>query len=244
MNISSEPLQNNVIRKSINGILNTTTMDIIEKVTFEEYESHWRKWLTYDTKNIVNLDKFPYASYTGGSTPSFGEFIVRHNNRRVRGSRNDFILTSILCRTYAKELVYLEDAPIKKNDCVIISLPFSGNGIKYKNMNYLLEQCNLLGVPVMLDASYFGISYGITYPLHYKCITDIVFSHSKNFSLTDARVGIRFTKELIDDGIVSNNFKGNLESLNYKNFYEDLLKKSIQSERKIYVTKPLSSRLI
>jgi hypothetical protein len=71
------------------------------------------------------------------------------------------------------------------------------------NKKMLLDQAYELGVPVFIDAAYFGISHGLHYPLDRKCVTDFAVSLSKNLAGNPLRLGIRFTKDNIDDGVTA-----------------------------------------
>jgi hypothetical protein len=82
-----------------------------------------------------------------------------------------------------------------------MSMPFSGNGSYFPGYETILDQADELDVPVMIDGAYFGISHDVVYPLDRKCITDFALSLTKNFTGNPFRLGIRFTKDAVDDGI-------------------------------------------
>ena len=67
----------------------------------------------------------------------------------------------------------------------------------------VLDTCDRLNIPVFVDGAYFGISRDINYPLHHSCIKDFSVSLSKNLAGNPLRLGIRFTKEEVDDGITA-----------------------------------------
>ena len=204
MKLSHDPLTDRHVKGAIDKILRDIDLAKISSVTNSEHDTAWRKWIMATPYNKVQgLESFNYSAFIPGTTDAFGEFIARYSTRRVRVSRNDFVLTEILARSWNRQLVYLEDEPLNDNDCAIISLPFSGNGSYYQHWNDFLNQADDLGVPVFLDAAYFGISHGIEYPLHRTCIKDFSLSLSKNLAGNPLRLGIRFTKDNIDDGITA-----------------------------------------
>ena len=195
------PLRLKQVVEYIDSILSTLTYDQLLKVSMLQLDQTWRTWLTASTYNTVNgLDKFTHSTFIPGTTAAFGEFISRYPNRRIRVSRSDFVLTKILSRTYERLVVDLEDGPLLFNDCLIVSFPFSGNGSLYPDVDLVLDQADALGVPVFIDAAYFGISHGVDYPLNRACVQDIAFSLSKNLAGDPLRLGIRFTKHKVDDG--------------------------------------------
>jgi len=119
-------------------------------------------------------------------------------------------MAGILSKAYNRKLVYIEDHPITENDLIIMSLPFCGNGGVHKNYNEILIDADRLGVPVLIDGAYFGISKGLTYDFNHSCITDFTVSLSKCFDVMNLRLGIRFTKEKIDDGISAGIIAGDI----------------------------------
>lgn len=201
MNKIHLPLKNSRAEQFITNLFRNLNYADVAKVQAKDFEQAWRGWLTASTYNfILGLDEFKHCVFTPGTTDAFGEFIARHHQRRVRVSKSDFVLTRILARSWNIKLEYLEDSALDKDDCLIVSLPFSGNGSTVPDFKNILEQAEQLEVPVFLDAAYFGISHGIVYPLTYKCITDFVTSLSKGLSGQPLRLGVRFTRDPIDDG--------------------------------------------
>lgn len=206
----SVPIHDSEIYKFLNHTVKQLDFKTITEFDYSLYSNTFYKWITDNSSNcIVGLEKFPYSCYSNGSSASFGEFISRYPSRRVRVSRSDFILTKILCQTYQRNYCTIEDDDLKPNDCLIVSLPFSGNGTTLKNLDDVLDVCDRLDIPVMIDASYYGIGFDVKYDLTHLCITDFVCSLSKNYYCNDIRVGIRFTRAPIDDGISAALFMAN-----------------------------------
>lgn len=202
MKLGHDPIKTPEVDEFIDQILKSVNLNSIEKITQLQYDQSWRHWLTTSYNNTVSgLGTMPFSTFSAGTTPAFGEFIARHHGRRVRASRSDFALTRILCKSWNRHFLPLEDSDLDCNDCVIISLPFSGNGKVYPAWDKLLDQADQLNVPVFLDAAYFGISHGVNYDLDRKCISDFVVSLTKNLTGNCLRLGVRFTREQQDDGI-------------------------------------------
>lgn len=211
MKKAHDPLLIPEAKKAIEKILNSATVDIVESVDYLTVDRAWRSWLGQSTFNdIAGLEQFKYSCFSPGTTASFGDFISRWPGRRVRVSRSDFILTSVLSRAYNRLLKPLEEGKIEHNDCVIISFPYSGNGSYYSGWEELLDQAEALRVPVFVDGAYFSISHGIKYPLDRICVTDFVTSITKSISGTSFRLGIRFTRENVDDSLSASLYGSNL----------------------------------
>jgi hypothetical protein len=94
---------------------------------------------------------------------------------------------------------WIEDDSLRSNDAVVISLPFADTGAKHTEYDWLMKQCMLKDIPVLVDCAYYGICNNIEFDFTATCITDITFSLSKTFPVANARIGIRFTKEDNDD---------------------------------------------
>ena len=193
----SEPIYDSEIINSVNNIVKSIDWNVAHK----DYVQAYTTWLEQSTHNKINLSDFKYANFSYGTTTAFAEFISRHHTRTVRFSRDDFLLSKILCTSYNIKYRFIEDGDIAKNDCVIVSLPFTGNGTKLPNLDSILDQCDELDVPVMIDGAYFGIGKDVSYELDRKCIKEFTTSHSKNFALQNLRIGIRYSKDFIDDAL-------------------------------------------
>jgi hypothetical protein len=204
MLIGHKPLQIPEVIKFINQQFPQITWHKLMEVKHSDLELAWRAWLLASPYNkITGLEQFTHSGFCPGTTDAFGEFIARYPHRRVRISRSDFVLTKILSRSWGHSLEFVEDGPLESNDCMIMSMPFSGNGDRLPNQDALLDQADQLEIPVFVDGAYFGISQDIEYPLHRTCIKDFTVSLSKNMVGDPLRLGIRFTKDAVDDGITA-----------------------------------------
>jgi hypothetical protein len=204
MKLSHDPMSVPESRALIDRVIKTLSYDVLQRVGSNDLDRAWRSWLTASTKHRVRgLDTMSYSAFCPGVTDAFGEFIARYPDRRVRVSRSDFVLTKILCRSWNRSWLPLEEQDIQPQDCVIMSLPFSGNGSLHPRWSDILDSCDALQVPVFLDGAYFGISHGIDYDLHRACVKDFSVSLSKNLAGNPLRLGIRFTRDAVDDGITA-----------------------------------------
>lgn len=202
MEVGHTPLQIPEIINYADRILSEITLDKLEKVTNQKHDQAWREWLKNSDHNKINgLETMKHSAFIPGTTDAFGEFMSRYPTRRVRASRSDFILTRILAKNWTRTFLELEEEELKENDLLIISHPFSGNGGVYPEN--VLDHADRLGVPVMLDAAYFGNSQGVTYDLNRECIKDFAVSLSKCLAPNQLRLGIRFTRDKVDDGVTA-----------------------------------------
>lgn len=197
---SSIPIQSKKVENFIKKNLRNLHIEA-KNISHEEVQEAFKKFLTTNTNNKIDINEFKYLDYCNGTSQAISEFVARNNKRRLRVSGTDFVLSRIVGNAYGSKIVPLENEKIKKNDCVVMSFPFSGNGSYYPNYEEVLDQCDQLDVPVMIDGAYFGIGNGINYPLNHKCVTDFATSLSKCHGVQDYRIGMRFRKEYVDDHI-------------------------------------------
>lgn len=201
MELAHHPLVDQEVNSFITDTIKSSNWNDIKKFEYKQFEDTYRKWLEDSSKCVIDLHEFKYTTFIFGTLAGIDGFIQRHHNKTIRVSNDDFVVTKVLCKNNNINFEPLENGPIKKYDAVIMSHPFSGNGTTMPECIDVLQQCEELGVPVLLDCAYFGIGYDMTYPLQFKCITDLVFSTSKHFATTQMRLGIRFTRNEIDDAM-------------------------------------------
>ena len=160
----------------------------------------YKNWiLSSADNNFIGLNNFTYAIYSNGASQAFDMFYIKNKNRRFRCFKGEYVYHKLAWRNNWNDWTFIEDSPLEFNDAVVISLPFSDTGNKHVEMDSVLEICDRLQIPVLIDCIYFGICNNINFDLSFNCITDVVFSLSKTFPVANARIGIRFTKTDDDD---------------------------------------------
>lgn len=197
------------IVKFLNDIDINVTSIIQDENTHLEFLKKYKSWIS-ETKNnvILGLENYPHACFTNGTTEAFEKFYAKHSKRRFRFFKGEFVYHRLNCRNNGSDWEYLDNAPLNGNDVVIISLPFSDTGNRHVSMDTILDQCDELKIPVLLDCAYFGICGNIEFNLNRKCITDITFSLSKSLYCAHARIGMRLTKIDDDDPLFVTNKMG------------------------------------
>ena len=157
--------------------------------------------------NLKGLNFFKNLSYVHGTSQTFDAFYAENKNRRFRCFKGDFFYHSISWRnnyTYS----FIDEEKLQPNDAVVISVPFSDNGYIHPDTQEILETCNKLEIPVLIDLAYYNLARGIDFNLDEPCISTITFSLSKGFSLLDRlRIGMRCKRDFNDDPVdVFNSF--------------------------------------
>ena len=106
------------------------------------------------------------------------------------------------------KFAWLDDDILRSGDLVVLSCPFSNSGDCREDLEKILDRCDQLFIPVMLDLAYINIAEDMNINLDHKCIEYVVSSLSKVFPLEDHRVGIRLQKEKFEDPLYVVNEKG------------------------------------
>lgn len=155
-----------------------------------EYLERIDRWIHSSRRNQVGgLGRFPERDLTIGTTQSFDEFYFRHRDRRIRFFRGEYAYHRRILPNFA----FLEDEDLTAKDAVIVSWPFCSTGDRPQNLTEMLDTALALGVPVLVDAAYFGTCDGLTLDFSHPAIECVCFSLSKGVGLGDIRSGIRYS---------------------------------------------------
>ena len=175
----------------------------------DQFVNYYFNWIQKSKlNNLKGIKKFKHISFVHGTSQSFDFFYAENKSRRFRCFKGDFFYHAISWERNNFKFSYLDDGKINKNDAVIISVPFSDNGFLHKLTYDVLEQCDSLNVPVMIDLAYYNLVRDLNFKLDRPSIKSITFSLSKGYyPLDKLRIGIRCKKEFTDDPIdVFNSF--------------------------------------
>lgn len=182
-----------------------TAITNLSRVELDEYLATFRRWIVDSkTKTILGLDAFTESHFTNGTSQAFDHFILRHHNKRIVTFAGEFQYHGAITRhSSIRNRVITSAEQLCSGDAFIISCPFSDLGAKHPLMDEALTQCNLLGIPVLIDLAYWGISKDVMLDLSKNwCVEEVTCSLSKPFWVLEThRIGIRFTRSYIDGGI-------------------------------------------
>ncbi len=196
-----------VMLSSVSTIITSTpdqnSARLLDNTIHLKFLDEYKNWIL-DSKNnsLKNLDQFPVACYSLGTSESFDKFYLKNSQRRFRCFRGEYMYHAASWRNYFPNWSYIEDQPLDKNDAVVISMPFSDTGNIHINMQETLDQCTHLGIPVLVDCAFYGLCQGIEFDFAQECITDITFSLSKTFPVSHLRIGMRLTRKDDDDSLL------------------------------------------
>lgn len=171
----------------------------IQNNFLEEY----RHWINQSQLNYLeNLTQFKISCYSLGTSESFDKFYLKHKSKRLRCFKGEYMYHMVSWRNYFPNWCYIEQDDLQEGDAVVVSMPFSDTGEIHKEMNWLLDICDKKNIPVLIDCAFYGTCNGINFNFDRECITDIVFSLSKTFPVSNLRIGMRLTRIDDDDSLL------------------------------------------
>jgi hypothetical protein len=205
---------NNLPYRSISPINDTEVISFLKKIEKKiklikilndgsiqkKFLNRFKKWIQVSKLNkIKNLNRFKYSCISQGTSQAFDYFYLKNHKRNFKIIKGDYAYHPISLRSGGIKWSFLNEKKISKNDAIIISVPFSGNGSIAPNFDSILTDCEKQNVPVMIDFCYLPVSAGINIDLKYKCIKEVTFSLSKCFPVGHLRIGMRLSLSDDDD---------------------------------------------
>lgn len=179
----------------INAVLSDTEITML-------FLQSYRDWILASNLNKLDIGDFSIMAFGNGTSEIFDKFYLRYHDRRFRCFRGEYMYHAAAWRNYFPNWCRIEEDSIKLQDAVVISMPFSDTGNVHRDMFAVLDQCEKLGVPVLIDCAFFGACRDIDFTFDFECITDIAFSLSKTFPVAHARIGMRLTRIDDDDSLL------------------------------------------
>lgn len=130
-----------------------------------------------------------------GTTESFVNFYMIHQNRTLKILKGEYPFHRDVFDKLSRPWDWLSRDTLTSQDAVIISYPFSGSGNAPSDFTDILQRCEELGIPVLIDCAFAGLS-GLVLPKidHFQCVQTISFSLSKVFNYGHFRCGFEFTR--------------------------------------------------
>lgn len=173
----------------------------------EEFESAFPAWVNAGSRyKLKNLDMFKYIGFSAGTQESFINFYLFNKDRRFRVFKGDYWWHMDIWSKTGVKWAYIEDDELKPNDICICSYPFALTGEKHKKFDWLVNECNQIGIKLLVDFIYLPNSTNtVDIDLSAECIQQITFSFSKTFPVQCAKIAIRMCKEKPSDPMQMSN---------------------------------------
>ena len=193
----AKSIQNAYIKEYIieNKITQRIFSDELPIDVQDDFLDFYPRWIASSKlNNFSGLSAFPHRYISIGTTQSIDDFHFwcKKTNRTVKVFRGEYPYSRNISVKEGDK--FIDDSKLKCGDAVIISLPFSATGDIHPQWNELMDTCDRLKIPVMVDAAFFGTCYDITVDLSRDCIDTVAFSPTKGLNCGKWRSGICFTK--------------------------------------------------
>ena len=170
----------------------------------QRFLDEYGQWFV-NNKDFKGIEQYKHVDFSAGTTETFGQFYYQHINKRLRLLKGEYFYHWLMARNYFKSSLVIGDEPLRSGDVVVMSCPFADTGNIPDDFYKILEQCEDLQIPVMLDLAYINVSNISELDLTYKCIHTITTSLSKVFPVETHRIGIRLRRDFYDDGLFAYN---------------------------------------
>ncbi len=235
------------VLRYLNSILNKKVISKVlnDKLIENKFLKYYKKWLLSSKLNkLKGLGNYKYLNYANGSSQIFDYFYAKNKSRRFRAFKGEYAYHFTSWRNHFKNWKYIRKLDLKKNDAVVISLPFSDTGSKHPEMEKLINLCDRLNIPVLVDCCYYTMCKGINFNFNHKSIKEIAFSLSKAFPVSRVRIGMRMSKIDDDDPLFFVNKLGLVNKIGayiglelIKKFNFDYIYKKYYKKQKFYCDK-------
>ena len=198
---NSRPVASQKVIEVVNNLVSPRYL--YDETILSKFTDAYYYWIQQSKLNkLYNLDKFNVVDFVHGTSQAFDFWYQKHHGRRFRCLKGDYAYRKVSWKNYFN-WAYLEDDELRKNDALIISVPFSDLGAKHPDTESILDKCDELEIPVFIDAAYYCIVRDLEFNLDRPCIDTIAFSMSKAFYGAERlRIGMRCRKVAEDDGAV------------------------------------------
>ena len=192
--------------KEYGGAWPVEDKDVIEFLLTHNGVSHHKKFINdyYEwfkkPHTLRGVENFKHLAFCNGTTEAFDKFYIKHMSRRLRFLQGEYFYHQIVAKRFFQRSSYIgPNIDIGSNDVVVMSVPFSDTGNVPELYNDIMEACEQLNVPVLLDMAYINLAVDLNINLEYDCIDTITTSLSKVFPVSNWRIGIRLQQHNIDD---------------------------------------------
>lgn len=205
------------IFSSGNSIKDTEVIDYVQGLQLskhllnpwivEQFEEQFPSWISAGTRyKLHNFDQFRYVGFSAGTQESFINFYLSNKDKRFRVFQGDYWWHMDIWSKINANWAYIEDDELRPGDVCICSYPFALTGDKHRDFDWLVDQCNRIGVKLLVDFIYLPNSDGaVDIDLSADCIEQITFSFSKTFPVQCAKIAVRMCKTKPQDPMQMSN---------------------------------------
>ena len=128
----------------------------------DKFKKNFVNWISNSKLNTIEgLDKFNSISLSNGSIQIFDHFYLQYYEKRFRFFKGEFMYHKAVCK-HKLNYKFIEDDYINSYDAFIISVPYTRKGKIHPDMFGILDKCEELQIPVLLDFAHLPIVKRLT----------------------------------------------------------------------------------
>jgi hypothetical protein len=168
------------------------------------------EWVHSSKHNNVDISSFIRKDIIRNVYDCIDEATFRYRHKRLRILRGElgYLNNSYFYTGHDEQQVHIEkETPYVKyidsytgkyfdldeDDWVFISAPFYGTGSMSDKFEGILNQADLLNIPVVIDCSLYPVSRDINIDFSRPCIKEAIFTTRKLIGPAQIEVGIRYS---------------------------------------------------
>ena len=178
--IGLKHLYRSQLESKITGLAKPINPENVNVSDFFKFKNKFNNWIHSSVQTVTGLPNQYFI--TSGLTDAFNQTYALYNKIGIFEGEYGYHLLSIKDRV---------TTDLSQADIIIISHPFSGNGMSSHDKIKIADTYNK---PIFIDCAFFGVCRNIDFDFtQYKNIHSIGFSLSKTFGSGLHRVGLLYT---------------------------------------------------
>lgn len=188
------------------AVTHAVTTVPVDHNSVPDFVANYKSWIQSTKLNaVVGLDNFNDTVFSAGTSEAFNNFYLRNSTKTFRCFQGEYIYHQKVWESCNLDWKYLDSSngltEITANDAVVVSLPFADTGNTHPLYRQLLDECSKKNVPVLVDCAFFGACADLDFDFSHPAVSEVVFSLSKTFPVSTLRIGARFSRYCIVDGL-------------------------------------------
>jgi len=200
------PLSDTVIEQLIQDVLSGKLDKDITDSVYTNFKVETANWLiTSKLNKLTGLEAFNRVDIINGCTQFIDNLYMQGPVQVLNG---DYRYHKRLGNSYIREVGSLiPGIPL------IIALPFPSIGAIHVNMDEILHECLIKNIPIHIDGAWVTCCKDIIFDFNHLSIHSVGISLSKGLGLGWNRVGLRWTRNPVQDSVtIMNDFRMNLRA--------------------------------
>jgi len=201
------PLSDNRIEQAIQSVLTGALDHDISDIVYTNFKKEATNWIFNSKLNqLTGLDTFTRLDIINGCTQFIDNLYMQGT---VQVLKDDYRYHQRLGKAQFAEL-----GQLKNYVPFVIAMPFPQVGKAHVNMKELLDEAFDKHIPVHIDGAWVSCCRDVDFDFSHPAIRSLGISLSKGLGLGWNRIGLRWTKDSVQDSVsIMNDFNMNNRAL-------------------------------